>query len=126
MAGGSPNEAWPRTMSLGTVAAETRQAAPPDFEPAVLPVSGRRIFEGELLPLPPEDRLEGGVHRPGSVSGDVDRIPAGLQVVRANLQRGLGAGSAPLRGGPRVVGLRDRAGGVDDAPRRDRMALNYS
>ena len=25
-AGGSPNEAWPRTMSLGTVAAETHQA----------------------------------------------------------------------------------------------------
>ena len=69
MAGGSPNEAWLRTMSLGTVAAETRQAAHPDFEPAVLPVSGLRIFEGELLPLPPENRLEGGVHRPGSVSG---------------------------------------------------------
>ena len=73
------------------------------------------------------DAPGGGRRAPsGQRQRDVDRIPAGLQVVRADLQRGLGAGSAPLRGGPRVVGLRDRAGGVDDAPRRDRMALNYS
>src|SRR5262245_21260597 len=75
------------------------QAPYPELEPAVLAVPRRRIFQGEVLPLSPKNRLDGRARLSGDVRRHVDRLSAGIQVVRADLESGVGAGSAP-RGDP--------------------------
>ena len=94
--------------------APPQQASHPELEPAVLATARRRIFEDELVVLAGQDGLHGRVRLAGEVARHVEGVPAGVQIVAAHRQRLLHAGFVPRGGGPRLVGLQDRAIGVDD------------